>query len=291
MLDHMERLQNSREIILLPYLFAQSLMKPPPAHTTLFARLGTANLFGWMAYTIYDDFLDDEGNTRQLSVANAALRRSLLAFMHALPEHAGYQASVLAAFDTIDSANAWELANARFTVSTGRLDITALPDYGSLRVLAERSMGHTLTPLGVLASVGIAPTDPSATHITNALAHYIIARQLSDDVHDWQDDIHAGHSTYVITRILQDMNIQPGRHNLKTLMPAMQRYFWHHTLTALCGDMTYHLKLARSHARQSGVLTPKNCITELCHPIEESVAITLHEQKQAKQFLRSYTAT
>jgi len=37
--------------------------------------LGQANVLGWLAYTIYDDFLDEEGKPELLPLANMYLRR------------------------------------------------------------------------------------------------------------------------------------------------------------------------------------------------------------------------
>ncbi|HSX31964.1 MAG TPA: hypothetical protein VLF43_01780 [Candidatus Saccharimonadales bacterium] len=289
MLHRIERLKDSQEILTMPQLFLRSLVDPPKRLPSgLLEDLGLANLYGWMAYTVYDDFLDDEGNPKELSAANVAMRYSLNCFARTLPANSAYQRHVHATFDLIDSANAWELAHARFAVSGGRIFAGTLPSYASLNPLAERSLGHTLPPLGVLAAMGIPPTAPQALAIQNALKHYIIARQLSDDIHDWHEDIRAGRITYAVACVLRDMNLQPGGHNLKTLMPRMQRYFWHHTLTGICSTITYHLNAAQSAAAKSELLTPDNLITTLCAPIRESVALTMREQQKAKDFLKAY---
>ena len=290
MLHRIEQLKNSDEIILMPQLFLQSLANPPTnLQAALLEHLGIANLYGWIAYTIYDDFLDNEGKTSELSVANVAMRYSLTRFSNALPHSDAYRKHVNTVFDLIDSANAWEIANARYTVSQSRLLVGQSPPYGSLKPLAERSLGHTLPPMGILAAMGIPPHDPRAVRVQRAFKHYIIARQLSDDIHDWQEDIRGGRITYTVACVLKDMNIQPGRHNLATLLPRMQLYFWHHTSTAICDTITHHITSARTQATQSGLLTPNNLVTNLCQPIEQTVITTLREQQKAKDFLRAYS--
>ena len=71
-------------------------------------ELNLASLNGWMAYTLYDDFLDGRGRVEQLNVANIALRRSYAHCVKALPNHPEWAIHVGNAFDRIDSANDWE---------------------------------------------------------------------------------------------------------------------------------------------------------------------------------------
>src|SRR5690606_23873672 len=87
------------EIALLAHFFNQSLQKPLPAHPELFAHLGTANLYGWTAYTIYDDFLDNEGDPQMLSAANMAMRYSVEHFRQALPNDTAFQKYTVQVFN------------------------------------------------------------------------------------------------------------------------------------------------------------------------------------------------
>src|SRR5882762_7259741 len=107
------------------------------------------------------------------------MRRSLALFFAALPKDHDFQAFVEQTFDTIDSANAWELAHCRFPASEQTITITQLPDYGNLAKLAERSLGHTLSPLAILAASNVPIAAKDFTQTQKALRHYLIARQLN----------------------------------------------------------------------------------------------------------------
>jgi hypothetical protein len=276
------------EISLLPYLFNQGLAAPLPGRAAFFAELGLANLYGWMAYTIFDDFLDDEGKPPLLPAASLALRRSLGHFRDSLPEHQPFQRLVEQTFDVIDAANAWEVTACRFRLDGQNVVVSRLPDYGKRRRLAERSLGHTLTPLAVLAAGGHELAAPAVKHLRQALEHYLIARQLNDDLHDWEPDMRAGHATYVVTTILGDLGVKPGMYKLEPLIAKMQQQFWHHSLLTLCDIILEHTALARQHAQKSDLLTDDNAITKLLDGIDAVVHTTRQEQTKAEQFLAAY---
>lgn len=289
-LDRIVKSDHNCEIVLLPYFFAQSLRSSAPPPTAALLRLGLANLYGWMAYTIYDDFLDAAVGAQQLPAATVSLRYSLQAFQTVLPDSPAFQQIVLDTFDTIDGANAWEVMQCRFHVDSQQAVIGLLPRYGALQRLAQRSLGHALTPLGVLASVGIPPTSPAAQQLLRALKHYLIARQLHDDLHDWETDLRAGQCSYVVACILAGLHSMPGPQPLDELVPRMRHEFWHHTLPAVGQLLLRHVTLARRDIERSGLLTPSNNIMQLLDTLEAAVTVTLTEQTDAKTFLETYRA-
>jgi hypothetical protein len=290
-LKHMAQGDHNREIILLPHFFARALQGQKPPSTTLLIRLGLANLYGWTAYTIYDNFLDDSGDVRLLSVANLSLRYSLEQFRAAVPRAQQYRQFVQQTFDTIDGANAWEILHCRFGIHDQRIDIGPLPQYAELERLAERSLGHALTPLGVLAHHGIMPNDPAAQSLLTALKHYLIARQLHDDLRDWEPDTRAGHCSYVVTKILTDLRITPGTQELRQLIPRMQQEFLDHCLSAVGRTLLNRVAQARRALARSGLVTKNNDVTQLLDNLSSSVRGELVDHSNAKRFLRSYKGT
>lgn len=279
---------NGQEIAALPYLFSKSLRKPPKkVGDSEIAKLSLANLYGWVAYTIYDDLIDEEGQTNLIPIANTAMRKSLMIFYETTSSEA-FKNFVLKIFDNIDNANAWELANCRFKISDKWIYIDKLPPYGRLAKLAERSFGHALAPLGVLAMQDISPDSREFSLIQAAMEHYLIARQINDDAHDWQTDLKNGHVTWVVSEILKGANIKPGRHSLTSLTLKLQKQFWHHTLPHICQEILRHTKAGRQAATKSGLLKPSNIIENELDGIDKSVKETLSAQHDATNFLRHY---
>lgn len=282
---------NGPEIITLPYKFNQSLAGPlKPVDGAFLETLGLANLYGWLAYTIYDDFLDGEGRAELLSVANVASRASLDGFSDALPSaNEPFQSLVKTTFNTIDSANAWELAHCRLDFQDNKLLVDKrLPDYGNLSKLAERSLGHTLSPLAVLVASSVKIESRDFQQTQKALRHYLIARQLNDDAHDWETDLKNGHVTYVVGEILAAIAPKPGTYAVDSLLPKAKRQFWHDTLPDICRQMQHQVNLSRKALAEVKALKPINVITKLLDGIEDSVRETSSTQSQASNFLKYY---
>jgi hypothetical protein len=292
MLEFLERVlqsDNGPDIANLPLCFNQSLTQPlAPAFRPFLNRLGVANLYGWAAYTIYDDFLDEEGAPALLPVALTALRYSLAAFEQALPTDMDFRRLVRQTFDIIDGANAWEISHCRFQRSGQYIAVGSLPDYGEVTDLANRSLGHSLTPLAVLKASGFSLKTKLSRGVHQAMIHYLTARQLNDDAHDWQTDLQNGQITYVVAHLLAEEGIKPGRYALDALLRRLQRRFWHQTLPNICRVMQQQTALARHNLQDLPGLQPQNVITELLDGIDTSLTETLAAQNRAEVFLKQY---
>ncbi len=278
--------KNGLEIVGLPQAFNDSLRHPLRNKKEFLLHLGLANLHGWTAYTIYDDFIDNEGQPHLLSVANISMRRSLQGFLNV--QNLDFQKYVQQTFDYIDNANAWELAQCRFVVNDTKIAIGKLPSYGNLSKLAERSLGHTLTPLAILITGGNSINSSYFRELQNFFKHYLIAKQLNDDAHDWQDDVRKGHITYVVRTLLHDLNVPMGEQSLVRLMPRMQKQFWHYSLTHICKLMRRHVTLSQRALAKLEILKPQNVFVKLLEDIEVSINETESSQAQAINFLKHY---
>ncbi len=288
MVDFIARGDTSREILLLPQLFYASLTKPAEHCGEFLARLSLASLYGWMAYTIYDNLMDGEGDINLLPVANTALCSSFAAFGQAMPGDKGFQTLVKQTFAAIDNANAWETTLCRFPVENQLITIGPLPDYNGINKLAGRSLGHTLAPMAILAKSGYPPNSRVANCIQNGLKYYIGARQLLDDMHDWEDDISNGRISYVTAAIARALGLGPGTYDLHALLPRFQRQFWHDTLLTTCRLAERHLADSRGYFLKSGVLNTRGPLNDLLARLDASLTKTRAEQSQANEFLKAY---
>lgn len=289
-LKRIQQADTNREIGLIGYLFSQSLAHPPTRQdNALYVALGIANIYNWMAYTIYDDFLDNEGNPHLLSVANVALRYSMHYFRQALPRDTAFHNWAATLFDTVDEANAWELEECRFAIKDGSITIGHLPQYSDRARLADRSCTHSLPMAAVLACQRIPPRSAAADACYRAFRHYLIARQLNDDMHDWEEDIQRGHISFVVTRILEQLNLTPGTTiPLGELIPKMRQQFWDHTLQDICTRITDHTHQGRLAAKRSKILNKLPIIDQLLTTLDQVVERSLRERNEANEFLEGY---
>jgi hypothetical protein len=284
--ERMVRGVHGRDIVLWPLAASRSLAGPPTPSNTL-TRLGLANLYGWTAYTIYDDILDGDGDNRLLPAANTAMRLAERSFLAAVRTGA-YHDFVRRAFQRVDAANAWEAAQCRFTISAGSITVSHIPNYGRGQQLAERSFGHLLAPVAVLAARGILPDDHRTKHLLDGMQHYLIARQLGDDLRDWQEDLRAGTCTFVVAELLRTAKVAPAAYKLNELLPRLQHAYGEQILPELSRAIMRHTAAAERACMHSGLLLPDAPLLAPIQAIAELARRQLEEHADAQSFLRAY---
>lgn len=278
-----------RLIVLLPYFFAKSLEQK---NTRLDARkvvdLGLANLHGWVAYTIYDDFLDDEGDPQMLSLANVSMRESYKIFSEVLP-NVKFQEFVTSIFDRIDSANAWEVTNCRVKDKTiAAALVYPVPDFSDIANLADRSLGHALGLVCVLSLSGHNPNSVECRTVLEGMRSYIAAKQIHDDMHDWEEDLGRGQINSASAAIFSSIKN-------KELVPVdeaealkfLQQKFWDETVVGLCGIADVHIAEAKKLLLSVG--SSSSFVDRLMDPIRETNKITMSERSNTKKFIAKYT--
>lgn len=281
MLDRIKRANKQREISLLPKYFQSALHQTSESNVT---RLGIANVYCWLAYMAYDKMLDDGKGIDLLPLANIAHRKALSHYRVSVPEAEGL---VEATFTRMDQANAWELTHARAAVHEGILSITELPDYGNGHHLAARSFAHALGPLLIAIEAGQQLRSEPLQILRTAFSHYLIARQLNDDAHDWQEDIAQGQLTFVVTRLLRAHNTS-GEINLATALPHLQQLFRESVSQEIAEIMIAHCEKAKTLFQQSGLLKTGTMLEQLCSDLERSAEGMASLSKESEDLLSTF---
>lgn len=268
-------LKKNKDIVLLPFYFRSALgVNSRKISDDPIVQLGVANLFGWVAYTIYDDFLDEEGDTKELPLANVCLRESAEIFSIILPKNSGFPYFSKNIFDTIDDANNWEVNNCR--------DMSAIPDYGDFSQLANKSLGHALGPAAILFTLGYREDSAEVKGAIRFFKSYIIARQLNDDAHDWEDDLKKGYVNAVGARLLKEEK------GIKRDFEKLREIFWHKTVVAVCRDISRHVELAKKDLKKLSSVKESGVFMEMLAAIERSIEKTLKGREETIKFLKTY---
>lgn len=284
-LDNMLARDNDKQIVLLPYMTEKVFrLNVDPA---VLQRLAMTSLWGWMAYAIYDDFLDGEGQPQMLPTANVALRRVVSILAVTMPDSQAFQTEVVSILDKLDGANAWEITHCRGVIKHGRLHIDRLPDYGDYWQLAERSLGHTIAGLGVLYAAQ--SEKKTVQFLRQFFHHYLIARQLNDDAHDWQQDLSRAHVNAVGARILgkwqaaagslkQGIDLRKQAENLNLIM-------WEQVVQEVVQDVDTHIAKARQALGKFPPGSKVEFFDHLLIPLERSAHRALDERNDAIGFI------
>jgi hypothetical protein len=281
-----------RQIILLPYWFASSLNQFKEVEEHLLQACAAANLYGWIAYTIYDNIIDEAKQIDLLPLANVCLRQVITVFSTELDS--GFDPLFQTIMDKMEAANAWESAQGKILIQGSNLTLPqALPHYRDYTVLADKSFGHILGPLAVPYSLGYEIDSPEMEQVQQLFRHCLIARQLNDDAHDWQDDLKTGQLTSVATLLLQqaqgrgiiDKAISPEQ------FPALQELFWQETIHQVSELILQHIKQARALAQNFSVMIDYLWLERLLDPLEHAARQATEQAGKAKDFLTTYGQT
>lgn len=292
-----QTLKTSRDkrIVLLPYFFKIALAENGKnISDEKLKQLGLANLYGWTAYTIYDDFLDNEGEPKLLSVANLMLRELTTIFNNVLPPESGFHTFFHQTMDTLDTANTWEINNCRIDTKSNQLKIpNTLPDYGDYTKIAERSLGHTLGPIVILFSLGYTEKSPEVEKVMAFFKHYITARQLNDDAHDWEEDIKKGHINSVGAAVLKKWKkVMPpdkqNQTNILKIMPDLQKIFWYDVMPEICQNVLKHTELAEKSLKAVPLISNPSIMINILVSVRGAAQKALTEREEAIKFLKAY---
>jgi hypothetical protein len=254
----------------------------PPA---IIDQLALANLYGWIAYEIYDDFLDAEGNPLLLSCANLFLRK--LAGIYALLDRTipGAWSLFQTIMNTVDNANAWEQRYCHFPT-------TMPPSFNNYNILSDRSFGHALGPLTELLAIGHPPRSPEYEHVADFFRHYLIARQLHDDAHDWADDLSRGRinsvGALILAQFQEESGELPENQFLLGIIQNLQSIFW----TKIIGDVAQKIQgnIDDAHtAREASMLLTKTDFMETALvSLKKGAEQVLAERNRVIAFLAQY---
>jgi hypothetical protein len=286
---------NAQNIALLPYLFRQTM---PDKHISddLLISLGKANVYGWIAYTIYDDFFDDEGKPAVLPVANVALRRLTETFSQVSAAYPSFIKIYTGVMDKLDAANAWEIQECRISLLDPGTDLQSVqfPESATLDYYADRAMGHALGPLALLSSLGISHDASDMKATIDFFRHYLIIRQLNDDAHDFEKDIKKGHinaiNAWTVRDYLESSDKRKAkRETAKERLLLLQETFWERTILTVCDRITFHLAAGAASLDNINIMTNKKPLAAMLYRYEGVVQQIKEERKKTLDFLQSYT--
>jgi hypothetical protein len=253
------------EIALLPYNFARQLMGKNTDTETV-ENMAVANTLGWIGYSIYDSILDGEEKIVLLPLANTCIK-AMIALFRSLAADSGY-AVVQRILEGIDSATLWEYVYCKVQ------DSYDVPDYQAYAVLANKSLGHAISPL-LLAS----DYPEHAACIETFFTHYLIAKQLNDDAHDWHEDLRNGWINSASAGMIRTLQSLDGA--------VLQEYFWNTHIDYVAAQVTFHAAQARFQIKKVTILKDVTFLEALLIPLEQSADQAVRERNQTRRFLEN----
>jgi hypothetical protein len=255
-------------------------------------NLALANLYGWMAYTIYDDVIDGEGNAALIPCANFFLRKLIDMYSYLDKELPGTQVIFNITIDSIDTASAWEQKYSTIHMPIENILTQELPPFDDYSNLANRSIGHALPPLIGLLSIGYDMHSEEYTKTQDLFRHYFIARQLHDDAHDWEEDLLHGKINSVCALLLKNFQKKYCEHSklvhLNDALPELRRIFWEEIIDEATNLILFHIACAQTAKEKSTVFGKTDFMEGPLQNLRLSAQKALKERQTTIEFLKYY---
>jgi hypothetical protein len=283
---------HDKQMSLMAFYTKQALgNKADAVSDDLVAEMGLANIFFWAAFVIYDDFWDKDeaADPRLLPVANLFARSYVDFFNNLLPEVPDFRIFFQTIMDGLDEANNWETIHCRAEIRGSKFIIPErLPDYGSYEFKYRPASGHILGSVAILLKSGFSLGSPEVMKLIEYFKNYLIAMQINDDSHDWEEDLRRGHISTVVAMLLDDLAWPRREIDLETDLPELKKVFWFKTIKKAA-------QIAATYAGRSKQALGCVAAIENRAPLEKYANLVaavagqaISKQQESEDFLRAY---
>lgn len=261
----------------------------------LLVETSLANIFYWTAFIIYDDFWDedDKAYPRALPVANLFARHYSTYFTTLFPPEKGFTEFFQTLMDKLDSANNWETTSCRARVEGNTFYIPeTLPEYGSYEQKYEPASGHILGSVALFLKLGFTIESAEVTNLIGYFRHYLIAMQLNDDAHDWEEDLERGTLSTVVVMILEEIKKKfPDKTilDLEKDKELITDIYWFTVIQRACTEAIHHTTKSREALAQISLITNSTPLAKYIDKPDRIAQQALDEYTRSVEFLKNYS--
>lgn len=267
-------------MFLMPHFFHDSIgQKNKNISNSLLNNLGLMNAFFWTSFIIYDDFWDEDEAARPelLPLANTMSRCFFSFFENIFKEDKFYYNFFRESLNKLDEANFFEVTECRKMKTMG---------FGDMNIKFYPSVGHVFGPLAILLQLGYKFKDQETQKTISFFKNYLIARQLSDDMHDVEEDWRRGHLSLAINELL----INAKEKNIEEF--SKRNYlFWTKTIDNLCAKSFKLINAARYNLEQNKAISKPKILNKLLDDLENSAKRALKERDERLQFAKDLASS
>jgi hypothetical protein len=257
----------------------------------LLVDLGLMNIFFWTAFIIYDNFWDEdeEAEARKLPVANLFARDYISFYTNIFRDCPEFNVLFQNTMDRLDMANNWETNYCRAKIIDNNFIIPKiLPKYHNYDLKFYPAAGQIMGPIVILISVGYKIDSMEVRLLINYFKNYLIAMQLNDDAHDWEEDLRRGHlSTAVVVLINDWLKLYPNKReiDLQNDLEKLKEIFWQSTIKEVAQTAIKYTKKSRQALEKMPFLKQPEYLEYFINIAENVAKQALNERQKGIDLL------
>ena len=236
-------------------------------------QLARASLFGWMAFTIYDDVIDGDADRSTILIANHLFFKFCVAYGREFSNNAGFTEFMSRTLRKMTKSNMDEFDRCKIS---------------NPEKIADKSMGHMLSSITVLFKANELGSPSALGAVASTVKffrHLLCARQLNDDGHDWKQDFERGTVTAVVADLLTACHAT-AEHTPS--IAEMETEFRMFGLGRLCSEILEQVNKARETALSESLYIDKDFFCNMVEPARLSAERANKEAESARIFTLAY---
>lgn len=273
-------------ITILPLLIARDFSS---FRQTEILELAVYNFLGCILYRLFDDEQDENHHNEQTKIIAAACSEKMKNIIETKNNQKFESFSVLI-IEQMNRANIWEKENLKKTVAGESILMDHLPPFWDFTHLAQKSLGYVIASAGVIFLAG-RDSEENINTICKFFEHYIVARQLNDDAHDWEEDLRGGIINYasflILKRFRQD--IFPYQLKIENNIQELRKIFWNEVLSQVSSDILFHVDQAQKILYDMDFIKNKQMFFAMLEPSKKAAETALKECARTKEFIKEYS--
>jgi hypothetical protein len=187
----------------------------------LLINIGVIQIVGWCAYTLYDDFIDKDGNDTYLTTAEC-LKQILQQKLIDLKIDSNFYVLCQNLLYKLEYSYWWELEYySKGSKNFGKyLNNSEFTEY-----LSWRLGGNLLIIAVILSKTGYKSDSEAGKSFLDIFYRYFIAKQIIDDIEDWQNDLKKGRLSIANKQFFtaNKPELDLKENFIKTVLPELQK--------------------------------------------------------------------
>ena len=258
------------KIIIWNPIWVNNQLKNKINDDVFLTKLSVLNVLGWIAYTIYDDVIDDDKNNEWIPVANMVSRLMNSLFVQLLNK-----IEFLDEFEKImidlEEANLWELKNCR--------NIKKIPNFDKVEKYSNKSLGHAITAIAILYKNN--ENKNNIRNLINFYKYYLAGRQMNDDAHDWFDDLKNGRINSASALLIKKYPKIVDENKLKML-------FWKDFFDDYAKKIIDYCGMANKYIKKTNCFKSLDIFDKMLEKVTKITKSAIEEKNKSKDFINEY---
>jgi hypothetical protein len=140
----------------------------------------------------------------------------------------------------------------------------------------------------MMVKLGYGLESPEIKNLIEYFKNYLVAMQLNDDGHDWEEDMQRGHLSTVVVMLLQDLNWPKKEIDLAEDLEELKKVFWFKTLSRCSKEAVKFAERSRRALGSISVLEDFSPLERFINLTENPAKEALKEQADSVEFLQGF---